>query len=368
MKVKMMVTSLGLLLGPSALAQSAPFGVVLDLGSRTDRSFNQAALAGVQRAQKELGVKVDVYDTKVDADRQKGLNLYAGQKKQLVIGLGFNFLDPVKSTAFQYPGTKFAVVDALPSGANTAGLTFREQEGSFMVGYMAGLQSSTGVVGFVGGMDSPVIHKFDAGFTAGVKFACPNCTVLSRYLGKTPSAFNDIPGATALAGGLKAKGADVIYAAAGASGRGVISFVTRAQCIRASELPAGVKFRQNAFAGIPKSAPYKAQCTGDTRPLFFIGVDSNQNYLGDTDNNPKTLNHGLTSMVKRIDTALFTLIQREVKKEKWRSGESSFGLENGGVDYALDEYNEALVPQTLLDKLTKVREMVITKLIKIPTQ
>ncbi|PJI52593.1 hypothetical protein CTI14_39810, partial [Methylobacterium radiotolerans] len=81
-----------------------------------------------------MGVKVDVYDTKVDADRQKGLNLYAGQKKQLVIGLGFNFLDPVKSTAFQYPGTKFAVVDALPSGANTAGLTFREQEGSFMVG------------------------------------------------------------------------------------------------------------------------------------------------------------------------------------------------------------------------------------------
>ncbi|MFD2609226.1 BMP family protein [Deinococcus taklimakanensis] len=360
--------SLSLLVTGAALAQNASVGVVLDVGGRKDRSFNQAAMAGVERVKKELGVNIDVFDSKVDADRERGVQLFAKQKKDLIVTLGFTFADAVTRTAQQTPGTNFAVIDALPSGANTAGLTFREQEGSFLVGYAAGMQSSTGIVGFVGGMESDLIRKFGAGFTAGVKFACPNCTVISRYLGKTPAAFNDIAGATKLAGGLKAKGADIIYAAAGASGRGVISFVNRAQCIRASELPAGVKFRQDIAAGVPKSPAYQKACAGNTRPLFFIGVDNNQNDLGDTDKNPATLNHGLTSMVKLIDTALFDVVRRQVKGEPWRANETTYGLENGGVTYALDEYNSKLIPKTLQDKLTKIEQMIVTRVIKVPVK
>lgn len=360
--------SLSLFITGAALAQNASVGVVLDVGGRKDRSFNQAAMAGVERVKKELGVNIDVFDSVVDADRERGVQLFAKQKKDLVVTLGFLFTDLVTRVAKQAPDTDFAIIDSLPSGPNTVGLTFREQEGSFLVGYAAGMQSSTGVVGFVGGMESDQIRKFDAGFTAGVKFACPNCTVISRYLGKTPAAFSDIAGATRLAGGMKARGADIIYAAAGASGRGVISFVNRAQCIRAADLPAGVKFRQDIAAGVPKSAVYQKACAGNTRPMFFIGVDSNQNYLGDTDNNPATLNHGLTSMVKQIDTALFDVVRRQVKGEQWRANETTYGLENGGVTYALDEYNNRLIPKALQDKIAMIEQMIVTKVIKVPVK
>ena len=261
----------------------------------------------------------------------------------LVIGVGFANKDSIEAAATSHSATKFAVIDDLPKGSNTVGLRFRENEGAFLVGYIAAKSSSTGVVGFVGGQDVPVIHKFQAGYTAGVKFICPNCKVIAAYIGKTPSAWNDPATAQKLAASMQAQGADIIFAAAGGSGTGVVARVNAAQCLKTQDLPKGVSFKSDLFASVPKSAAYTKACVGNTRPTFFIGVDSNQNYLGDDDKNSATLNHGLTSMVKRVDNAVYSAIRDMVQKRPWYTGDQSYGLENGGVSYALDAYNRALI-------------------------
>ncbi|MFC4639240.1 BMP family lipoprotein [Deinococcus hohokamensis] len=365
-----LLLTLAALLGSASLAQDSKpsIGIVLDAGGKKDRSFNQSAYEGVLRAQKEFGIKVDVYEPGVAGEVGRGVDKFSAARKDLIIGIGFNSLSSIDAAAKANPTLHYAAVDSLPTGANTTGLRFREHEGSFLVGYLAGLSTSTGVVGFVGGMDIPIIHKFEAGFTAGVKLACPKCQVIGRYLGTTPAAWNNISGAVALAGGMKNKGADIIFAAAGGSGRGVINFVTRTQCIKASELPAGVSFRSDNFAKVLKSGAYDKACAGNSRPMFFIGVDSNQNYLGDTDNNSLTLNHGLTSMVKRVDNAVYSVIRAAVKGEPWRAGDINFSLENDGVEYAMDAYNDRLIPAATREKVEKVKSLIISGGIKVPSK
>ena len=360
-------------LAPQTLAQaSGPLvvGLALDSGGKNDHSFNESAWAGAQRASRELGVKVDLFEPKTDSKGtiSRGAEPLAKNGAGLVIGVGFANKDSVETAARLYPAAKFAVVDDLPTGDNTVGLRFREQEGSFLVGYIAAESSSTGVLGFVGGQDVPLIHKFQAGFAAGVKFVCPSCKVIAAYTGTTPKAWTDPARASQLAAGMQARGADVIFAAAGGSGAGVVSRVNTVQCLKASALPSGVKFTRDPFASVPRSAGYKAACQGDTRPAFFIGVDSDQNYLGDDDHNPATLNHGLTSMVKRVDNAVYSII-RDVKRGKpWRTGDQSFGLQNDGVAYALDAYNRALISPALEANLKKVQNLIVFGTVKVPTR
>lgn len=353
-------------------SSSATFkvGLALDSGGKNDRSFNQSAWEGAQRASRELGVKVSLFQPVTDAKgvTSRGADALAKAGDKLVIGVGFANKDSIEAASKQYPATKFAVVDDLPKGENTAGLRFREQEGSFLVGYIAAVSSSTGVVGFIGGQDVPLIHKFQAGYTAGVKFVCPKCRVLASYTGTTPAAWNNPEQAGTLAAAMQAQGADVIFAAAGGSGAGVVRQVNSVQCLKAGSLPAGLKFSKNPFAALPKSAAYKAACQGDSRPAFFIGVDSNQNYLGDDDNNPTTLNHGLTSMVKRVDNAVYSVIRDVQKGKPWRTGDQSFGLQNDGVSYALDGYNRALISRGLEDNLKKVKNLIVYGTVKVPTQ
>ncbi|GGQ98882.1 BMP family lipoprotein [Deinococcus ruber] len=360
------------LAGSLGLAQSGALtvGMALDSGGKNDRSFNQAAWEGAQRAAKDLGVSVKLFEPKTDAkgNATRGAEPLAKGGANLVIGVGFANKDSIVAAAQKYPSAKFAVVDDLPTGANTAGLRFREQEGSFLVGYIAAVTSRTGVVGFVGGQDVPIIHKFQAGYTAGVKFICPSCKVVAAYTGTTPTAWNDPVTARKLAAGMQAKGADVIFAAAGGSGAGVVEQVNSSQCLKAKALPAGVTFKPNLFAKMPVSMAYEKACAGDTRPAFFIGVDSDQNYLGDDDKNPATLNHGLTSMVKRVDNAVYSII-RDVKKGKpWRAGDQSFGLQNDGVSYALDEYNRSLISTDLQATLKTVTRLIVFGTVKVPTQ
>ena len=345
-------------------------GLALDSGGKNDRSFNQSAWEGAQRAARELGVKVNLFEPVTDAKgvSTRGADPLAKGGASLVIGVGFANKDSVEAAARQYPAAKFAVVDDLPSGDNTVGLRFREQEGSFLVGYIAAQSSSTGVVGFVGGQDVPIIHKFQAGFAAGVKFVCPRCKVLSSYTGTTPAAWNDPEKAAKLAAAMQARGADIIFAAAGGSGAGVVRQVNSVQCLKASNLPAGLKFSKDPFASLPRSGAYRAACQGDTRPTFFIGVDSNQNYLGDDDSNPATLNHGLTSMVKRVDNAVYSIIRDVQKGKPWRKGDQSFGLQNDGVSYALDGYNRALISKEMENNLKKVQNLIVYGTVKVPTQ
>lgn len=345
-------------------------GLALDSGGKNDRSFNQSAWEGAQRAARELGVKVNLFEPTTDAKgvTSRGADPLAKAGASLVIGVGFANKDSVEAAARQYPAAKFAVVDDLPTGDNTVGLRFREQEGSFLVGYIAAVSSSTGVVGFVGGQDVPIIHKFQAGYTAGVKFVCPKCKVLASYTGTTPAAWNDPEKAGKLAAAMQAQGADIIFAAAGGSGAGVVRQVNSVQCLKAGNLPAGLKFSKDPFASLPRSGAYKAACQGETRPTFFIGVDSNQNYLGDDDGNPATLNHGLTSMVKRVDNAVYSIIRDVQKGKPWRKGDQSFGLQNDGVSYALDGYNRALISKELEDNLKKVQNLIVYGTVKVPSQ
>ncbi len=365
--------ALPLALAPLALAQSASpltIGLALDSGGKNDRSFNQSAWEGAQRAARDLGVKVKLFEPTTDAKgvTSRGAEPLVKNGAGLVIGVGFANKDSIEAAARIHPDAKFAVVDDLPNGDNTVGLRFREQEGSFLVGYIAAVSSSTGVVGFVGGQDVPIIHKFQAGYTAGVKFVCPKCKVVAAYTGTTPKAWNDPARASQLAAGMQAQGADVIFAAAGGSGSGVVSRVNSVQCLKASALPAGLKFNKNPYADLPRSAKYKAACQGDTRPTFFIGVDSNQNFLGDDDADPATLNHGLTSMVKRVDNAVYSIIRDVQKGKPWRKGDQSFGLQNDGVSYALDTYNRALISRDVEANLKKVQNLIVYGTVKVPTQ
>ncbi|MFQ3586016.1 MAG: BMP family ABC transporter substrate-binding protein, partial [Cyanobacteriota bacterium] len=188
-----------------------------------------------------------------------------------------------------------------------------------------------------------------------------------NYVGTTPAAWNDPAKAKEIAAAQKAQGADIIYAAAGGSGLGLIDFVKQERCIKTADLPSGVSFIRDPFADVPKPPDYASACSGDSRPMFFIGVDANQNYLGDTDNNPATLNHGLTSMLKRVDVATYEVI-RSVVEGNFVGGIQDFGLENEGVGYALDEYNEALIPADLVAAVEAVKQQIIDGSIEVPEE
>lgn len=344
-----------------AAAQDYVFGIVYDAGGKFDRSFNEATWRGVERAELELegqGLEVDVVEFEGSPDTAaEGQRRIALEGAELIVAPGFLQADAIAAVSQEFPNTSFVIIDAVAEGANVRSVLFKEQEGSFLVGYVAGKLSHTGVVGFVGGMDVPLIRAFDLGYQEGVKAACPECTIISNYVGVTPDAWNDPARAKELASTQQAQGADIIFAAAGASGNGVIDFVNEKQCF----VPSGavrVSPLDDHLANLPVSASYAAACAEGSLPLFFIGVDSNQNWLGDTDSDPATLNHGLTSMLKRVDVASYDAVM-DVVNGTFVAGVQNLGLAEGGVDYALDEYNQPLIPQELVDEVNGVKQQII---------
>ncbi|MBA3821474.1 MAG: BMP family ABC transporter substrate-binding protein, partial [Deltaproteobacteria bacterium] len=201
-------------------------GLVFDIGGKNDKSFNEAAWRGLERAKAELGISAQYIEPTEGADRESAMRALAARGVDLVIGVGFIFGPDLERLAVQFPAVKFAGIDYSPSEGvgtipNLAGLQFREHEGSFLVGAIAGSISRTRIVGFVGGMKIPLIRKFEAGYIAGVRHVCPACRVLSAYAGSEPRAFADPPLGQDLASAQYAQGADVIYHAAGKTGDGV---------------------------------------------------------------------------------------------------------------------------------------------------
>jgi basic membrane protein A len=265
--------------------------LVFDVGGRGDKSFNDAAFAGLSRAIDELAVDAAYLEPSGSEDREAGLRLFASRGYDLVVAVGFIFSSDVNQVAAEYPRVRFACVDYAPGPGgpphNVAGLVFKEEEGSFLVGAVAGTLSTTKHVGFVGGMTIPLIRKFEAGYEQGVKAACPECQVHSAYAGSTPDAFRDPAKGKALAISQIALGADVIYHASGATGHGVF------------------------------------EAAHDAR-VKAIGVDSDQ-----FDEMPDVV---VTSMVKRADVAVFDAI-RDAVEGKFRGGMHVFGLKESGVDY-----------------------------------
>ena len=251
----------------------------------------------------------------------------AQARYDVIIGVGFLFSDAMRKVAADYPDVMFACVDfdarpdeVLP--ANLAGLRFREEEGSFLVGVMAGLFSETGRIGFVGGMDIPLIHKFEAGYVAGAKHANPAVSVTVAYAGATPQAFADPAKGKELALLQFGRGVDVIYHAAGSTGNGVIE----------------------AAREVNRQA---------------IGVDSNQNYMA-----PGNV---LTSMVKRVDNAVFMTVKSIVYGD-FQGGLREFGLADDGIGYAVDEYNESLLTEEMLAVVEEARQSIIDGVVSVPTE
>jgi basic membrane protein A len=359
-----------------SLTQEIRVGMAFDAGGKNDRSFNQSTFEGAQRAARELGVRVFDFEPGDPGQVGQGIRRFAEEGFDLIIGVGFANEPSITRNAQEFKNIRFAVIDAVPCEGkcdNAVGLVFREHEGSYLVGYIAGRLTNTGVVGFVGGMDIPLIHKFEQGYRAGAiagmrERNIANPRVLINYVGNTPAAWNDPGKAKEIATAQAKQGADIIYAAAGASGLGVLDFVKQQRCLRQNQLPSGVRFISNNGANVPRYAAYNQSCpAATTRPLFMIGVDANQNYLGDTDNNPNTLNHVLTSMLKRVDVATYEVI-KSVKEGTFKGGVREFGLNNNGVGYALDEYNRALIPQAVVNRLSVLRSQIISSAVKVPSK
>ncbi|MBV6521668.1 MAG: Membrane lipoprotein TmpC [Gemmatimonadaceae bacterium] len=306
-------------------------GVVFDLGGRGDKSFNDGAYAGAERAVRELGAHVRFVEPGEGSDREAGLRVLAAEGMDLVIGVGFIFSDDLTQLAREYPNTRFAGVDyAVPTDSkgqplalppNLAALKFREEEGSFLVGALAALVSRSKTLGFVGGMDFPLIHKFEAGYRAGVRAVCADCTVIAQYAGVTPEAFRNPGKGLELALSQYQSGVDVIFQASGSTGLGVFEAARR-------------------------------------RGKLAIGVDADQ--YGEA---PGFI---LTSMVKGVDAAVFRTIE-QVKGGTFRGGVFQLGLAEQGVDYVYDEHNRALIPDSVRARVEALRQDVIAGRITVPS-
>lgn len=309
--------------GPNAHVR---IGLVFDVGGRGDKSFNDAAYAGLLRAQKELGVSIELLEPASSEDREAAMRLFAARGFDLVIGVGFIFSSDVDRVAHDFPAVHFACVDYAPpaSGAppNVAGLAFHEEEGSYLVGGVAALLSKSHHVGFVGGMRGPLIRKFEAGYEAGVKAACPDCVVHAAYIGTSPEAFKDPAKGKALAIAQIAAGADVLYHASGASGHGVFE------------------------------AAHDAK-------LLAIGVDRDQ-----FAEMPDAV---VTSMVKSADVSVFDTI-RAVIAGRFEGGMHVFGVKDGAIDYVHEGPHAALLPKEVVARVEAMRADIAEGRVKVPSE
>ncbi|MEO8554585.1 MAG: BMP family ABC transporter substrate-binding protein, partial [Kofleriaceae bacterium] len=298
---------------PKKLGTGIRIGLVFDIGGKNDKSFNTAAYRGLLRAHDELGVDVEFIEPTEGNDRESALRSLAARHVDLVIGVGFIFGPDLERLAKQFPDVKFAGIDYSPGPSspklpNLAGLRFREHEGAFLVGAIAGLTTRTHTVGFVGGMKIPLIRKFEIGYETGVKHVCPTCRVLSAYAGTEPKAFADAPLGQELGAAQYEQGADIIFTAAGKTGDGVFAAARQ-------------------------------------RGLRAIGVDSDQ-----FDMAPCCI---VTSMIKRVDVAVVDIV-KEVIAKKFTGGIHELGLKEDGVGFVSDERNRNLLP---LDVVQKVRQL-----------
>ncbi|MGD9561419.1 MAG: BMP family protein [Pyrinomonadaceae bacterium] len=309
-------------------------GIVFDIGGKNDRSFNAAAWEGVKRAEKELNICLYDIEPGNPTSIEPAMRAFAERDFDLIIGVGFAQGPIMQRVADDYPNIKFAIIDGVifekdgkTPKQNVASLVFREHEGSFLVGMIAAAKSKTGVLGFIGGMDIPLIHKFATGYEEGAKYLNPNVRVLTNYVGVTDGAWNNPGKGKELALNQIEKGADVLFTAAGNSGLGVFDAVEQ----------------------------YGRNEQGEANK-FVIGVDSNQNGV-----KPGFV---LTSMVKRVDNAVFDVV-KEVLSGEFKGGFHVFGLDKDGVAYALDEFNEPLVPPDVLKKVEAAKAKIISGEIKV---
>ena len=317
---------------PAKQAGAAPLkvGLVFDVGGRGDKSFNDGAYAGLEAAKKELGDKIEIKYLEPAGsgeNREQLLRLLAQDKYDLIFGVGFMFTDSIRKVAKDFPQTKFALIDGyiadLKPEGNVSCLLYREHEGAFLVGAMAAMKSSTGKIGFIGGMQIPLIEKFEAGYIAGARYSKPGIVVFSDYVGTTGDAFKDPVKGKELALKQIGAGADILFHASGASGLGVLEAVA-------------------------------------TQKKLLIGVDSDQSLNASEAQRP----YILTSMLKRVDVAVQDTI-RKLTGKAFKGGYQEFGIQENGVGYADNEYNRTMIAP-FKPKLDEIKAKIQAGEIKVP--
>ncbi|WP_380057846.1 BMP family protein [Falsihalocynthiibacter sp. SS001] len=295
----------------SAGAVLADPAMIFDLGGKFDKSFNEAAYNGAERWKEETGGSYDEFELSTDAQREQILRRFAENGNNPVVMAGFSFASALDTVAPDFPDTKFVLIDMVVDQPNVRSIVFNEHTGSYLVGVLAAMASKTDTVSFVGGMDIPLISKFACGYAQGAKATKPEINVIVNMTGTTPSAWNDPVKGGELTRGQISQGSDVVFAAAGGTGLGVLQ-------------------------------------TAADEGILSIGVDSNQNYL-----QPGSV---LTSMVKRVDNAVY---------ESFKAGEAvepgfvAMGLANEGVSYAVDEHNEALLTDEMKAAVEEAQAKII---------
>ncbi|MDZ7854725.1 BMP family ABC transporter substrate-binding protein [Sphaerotilus sp.] len=298
----------------AALSAHADPAVIFDMGGKFDKSFNEAAYRGIERWKKETGKSYLEFEIANETQREQAIRRMAERGASPIIGIGFGQASSIEKVAKEFPKLKFAIIDMVVDAPNVQSVVFKEHEGSFLVGMLAAQASKTGKVGFVGGMDIPLIRKFQCGYEQGAKFANPKVETFANMTGTTGAAWNDPARGGELTKAQFAKGADVVFAAAGGTGIGVY------------------------------------QAAKDAGKLA-IGVDSNQNHL-----QPGTM---LTSMLKRVDVAVYNVAKDH------KPGITALGLAEGGVDYAMDEHNAKLVTAAMKAKVDAAKADIVSGKLKV---
>jgi basic membrane protein A and related proteins len=304
--------SLVALMTGAAFAEPA---IIYDLGGKFDKSFNESAYNGAERWKADSGGTYIDLELQNDAQREQALRRFASQGNNPIILASFSWTTALSTIAPEFPDTNFVVIDAVVDAPNVQSIIFDEHTGSFLVGALAALKSETGTVGFVGGMDVPIIHKFFCGYAQGVKAVNPDATVIENYTGTTPAAWNDPVTAGELTKAQFDAGADVVFAAAGGSGLGVL------------------------------------QAAKDAGK-FSIGVDSNQNYL-----QPGSV---LTSMLKRVDNAVYTALTEAGDDATFKPGLTILGLAQDGVGYSVDDNNASLITADMTTTVEDLKAKIIS--------
>ena len=321
-------------------------GIVFDIGGKDDRSFNAAAWAGVKCAETGMmpdgktscgKAALDIVLRDVEPGNptsiEPAMRAFAERGYDLIIGVGFAQAPIMQMVARDYPNIHFAIIDGVifeddgkTPKANVASLVFKEHEGSYLVGLIAGMTSKTGTLGFIGGMDIGLIHRFEGGFEQGARAANPKVQVIQNYVGVTDAAWNNPGKGKEIALAQISKGADVIFTAAGNSGLG-------------------------AFDAVEQSGKENGRATH-----FVIGVDSNQNMV-----KPGFV---LTSMVKHVDNAVYDIV-RDVVNRKFQGGFHVFGLDTEGVGYVIDSNNQDLVSPEVIRAAEEAKKGIIDKQITV---
>ena len=305
---------------PAATAGEFMPAIVYDFGGKFDRSFNQSASVGVERFKKETGIPVREFEITNAAQREQIMTQLARRGATIIVAVGFTQASAVQDVARRFPAVKFTLIDGTVDLPNVQSVNFREQESSFLCGMLAAMATKTGKIGFVGGMDIPLIRKFALGYRAGAEYVNPKIEIFENMTGTTPAAWGDPTRGAELARSQFGRGADVIFHAAGATGIGVM------------------------------------QAAADEGRLS-IGCDSDQNYL-----HPGSV---LTSAVKRVDVATYRAFTK-ARNGTWRAGAEDLGLAEGGVDWALDEYNRRLITPAMEQRVEQARADIISGKLKVP--